>query len=537
VGRRVIRAPYHPANARPPAAFTQAPSTPPRSHYATRPLNNVAQRQRIPAEPLIVALGGGGGGVGRSTVAVELARHFARRGKDVLLVDADLHNPNLHFRLGVPTHELPTQDEPDPEVRPDDWTIRTGRNAPALLSLSRACARPLSSPDLDSRGFVQQLRSTEFELIIIDCAATDDLISTTLFALSDVPIYCASTEPVSVWLATRFARGTMLAAMTVTPAGEHERDAIFDCCEQLPCAWSLDDLTRLAEVEGCPRSLDAVLRTFRPYLLLTQTRESAERELGGPLALAWDYLIGLRPRFLGSIDYDERRWFHLRQDNLTPPLHSLDQGIGVQLEELARRITELAEVDAENPRPHAREKHGGLDVFGVSAQCDPAHIRATYRRLWEGFRRESSVSKHLVSPALRAAILRDLEDANKDVQAWLAEKSPRTGPQPIKRPPEPTHPGVAIQNARQGLALSQRELSLRTKIGLRYLEAIERFEVEALPRPVYLRGYLREVARALALDPDPLLDRYLTALSEARAARILRGARTLPLGDSDPTSE
>ena len=62
--------------------------------------------------------------------------------------------------------------------------------------------------------------------------------------------------------------------------------------------------------------------------------------------------------------------------------------------------------------------------------------------------------------------------------------------------------------------MSLRELSLRTKIGLHYLEAIEAMDVDQLPQPVYLRGYLREIARVLEIPVDSLLDRYLTELAE-----------------------
>jgi flagellar biosynthesis protein FlhG len=56
---------------------------------------------RKPAVPRIVAVGGGKGGVGKSTVAVNLALALARLGHRVTLVDADLGAANLHTMLGV----------------------------------------------------------------------------------------------------------------------------------------------------------------------------------------------------------------------------------------------------------------------------------------------------------------------------------------------------------------------------------------------------------------------------------------------------
>jgi flagellar biosynthesis protein FlhG len=51
--------------------------------------------------PRIIAIAGGKGGVGKSTVAVNLALAIGRLGHRVSLVDADLGAANLHTMLGV----------------------------------------------------------------------------------------------------------------------------------------------------------------------------------------------------------------------------------------------------------------------------------------------------------------------------------------------------------------------------------------------------------------------------------------------------
>jgi flagellar biosynthesis protein FlhG len=57
--------------------------------------------QRKPAVPRIIAVGGGKGGVGKSTIAANLAVALGRLGHRVTLVDADLGAANLHTMLGV----------------------------------------------------------------------------------------------------------------------------------------------------------------------------------------------------------------------------------------------------------------------------------------------------------------------------------------------------------------------------------------------------------------------------------------------------
>ncbi|RLI12272.1 cobalamin biosynthesis protein CobQ [Candidatus Bathyarchaeota archaeon] len=53
-----------------------------------------------------VAVAGGKGGVGKTTVAVNLAVALASRGLSILLADADVDNPNAHVNLGLKAEVL-----------------------------------------------------------------------------------------------------------------------------------------------------------------------------------------------------------------------------------------------------------------------------------------------------------------------------------------------------------------------------------------------------------------------------------------------
>jgi hypothetical protein len=78
-----------------------------------------------------------------------------------------------------------------------------------------------------------------------------------------------------------------------------------------------------------------------------------------------------------------------------------------------------------------------------------------------------------------------------------------------------TTPGGYLRELRRGRGISLRELSLRTKIGLKYLEAIESVDTAIMPRPVYLRGYLREIAQVFDIDETELIDRYFGHLGHS----------------------
>lgn len=73
-------------------------------------------------------------------------------------------------------------------------------------------------------------------------------------------------------------------------------------------------------------------------------------------------------------------------------------------------------------------------------------------------------------------------------------------------------PGAVLASARVRAGLSLSDISERSRIGVPALEAIEADDWEALPAPVYARGFMRLYAREVGLDPDAVIARMDTML-------------------------
>lgn len=68
--------------------------------------------------------------------------------------------------------------------------------------------------------------------------------------------------------------------------------------------------------------------------------------------------------------------------------------------------------------------------------------------------------------------------------------------------------GHVLREARETKGLTLAEVEAQTRINRRFLQALEKGEYFLLPTPVHARGFLRNYARFLHLDPQPLLERY-----------------------------
>jgi cytoskeletal protein RodZ len=92
--------------------------------------------------------------------------------------------------------------------------------------------------------------------------------------------------------------------------------------------------------------------------------------------------------------------------------------------------------------------------------------------------------------------------------------------------------GAELAQARERLGLSREEISSRTKISVERLTAIELEDVAALPPLVYLKGFVREFAAAVNLDPEDTTRRYVAALDDV-AGLMSATVPDLPFAPAD----
>jgi len=65
--------------------------------------------------------------------------------------------------------------------------------------------------------------------------------------------------------------------------------------------------------------------------------------------------------------------------------------------------------------------------------------------------------------------------------------------------------GERIRSCRTDTGVEVNDLAIRTRIGARYLYALEEGNLDDLPGPVFIKGFIRAICKELGSDPLPLL--------------------------------
>jgi cytoskeleton protein RodZ len=92
--------------------------------------------------------------------------------------------------------------------------------------------------------------------------------------------------------------------------------------------------------------------------------------------------------------------------------------------------------------------------------------------------------------------------------------------------------GKMLRDTRERLGLTLEEAERATRIRTHHLEAMERNDWQALPSPVQARGFLRNYADFLGLNPDDVLTEFGQATQPARQPLPVAKAKTRPAEES-----
>ena len=145
----------------------------------------------------IIAIASGKGGVGKTTIALNLGFAMASLKKNVLVVDTDVSLPNLDLYTGLekPLITLLEVLNGSANIQSAIYSIQMGLNIMPCGSSLEA----LRNVDIDKLGdIISELKNSEFDFVILDVPAGLSRFSLLPMTYSDEVILIVNPDPASI---------------------------------------------------------------------------------------------------------------------------------------------------------------------------------------------------------------------------------------------------------------------------------------------------------------------------------------------------
>ena len=182
-------------------------------------------RQPVDGVKNVIAVGAGKGGVGKTTVAVNIAVALAARGSRVALLDGDMYGPNVPIMLGLKT-QLETDGQ---KIVPAE---RYGLQVVSIGFLTQDDAPVIwRGPMLHGaiQQFFRDVRWNDIDYLIVDMPPGTGDIALSLSQSVPVAGAVLVTTPQTVALADTRRAVQMYRKLNIPPIGLLENMSHFEC--------------------------------------------------------------------------------------------------------------------------------------------------------------------------------------------------------------------------------------------------------------------------------------------------------------------
>jgi flagellar biosynthesis protein FlhG len=464
--------------------------------------------------PVVWAVGGGKGGVGKSIVTSSLAIALARRGQRCVLVDADFGGANLHTMLGIRHPRATLSHFLTGEVASLDELRCAGPVANlTLISGSQALLEMANLQHTRKEKLLRHLRQLDVEHVFLDLGAGSAYLVLDLFLAASRGILVVVPEPTSVENAYHFLKAAFFRALRSLLQDSGMRESVTRVLEERTQrrVTSPRQLTlALREVDpAAAQLLEEQAKSFRPMLIVNQARTREHRRIGHDIAIACRDHLGTELEYLGALERDECVRVAVGERHPVVerfPGSPFARDLGLVVERICReRPCEPAgrREDADcTLRPgralRGEEPLAASGLFDEEKDLEPVQEEAACLRVAREIERAAPAAPEL--PVREAA------------SAPLPELDPEAA-------------GAWLRRCRELLGLELATLAQRTRILC--LEAIEQERFEAVPPEPFIRGLVENYARALGVKQPQAAAAAFVARMRIAAQRQRDAAATL----------
>lgn len=259
------------------------------------------------SKSIIISIGGGKGGVGKSTITANIGAILSSKGFRVGFIDADLGGANLHLCLGVKRPSVGLQDflsgkcqnlvqATIPTIIPHSWLISGASDVLELANPNFA----------QKQKIINQLKKLQSDFVLVDLGAGSDSHVTDFFTAFPYGIVVIDGLPTSIENAYGFLKnGTLRGLSRLFPAKSELQNYIKTLTDSRSGKVfpTIEELLRGLNSEfptetGIMRDW---LRTKKVFLILNMVRSNEDIQVGQKFAEIVKKYLSLSVYYVGYV--------------------------------------------------------------------------------------------------------------------------------------------------------------------------------------------------------------------------------------------
>jgi len=256
------------------------------------------------------AIGGGKGGVGKSIVTLMMGASLARKGKKVILVDADLGGSNLHTLAGIryPLYTLAdfigrrVESIEDVLISTPEENLKLICGADDILGI----ANPKST---QKTRLFNHLKKLDADYILLDLGAGTSFTTVDFFLFAPNKIVVFTPQITSIQNAYGFIKASLYRALTNEFRQDYKCKEIIERASKADEGDGIDSIEMLREAfqkigDAEEAKLIKCLEELKIKIIVNMVRESKEREVGNIVSTVAKNYLNLTLEKLGIVQYD-----------------------------------------------------------------------------------------------------------------------------------------------------------------------------------------------------------------------------------------
>ncbi len=263
--------------------------------------------------PQVWAVGGGKGGVGKSTVSTLLAFWLARMGKKTVLMDADFGGANIHTLMGIKS----------PPRTLNDYILKRYNSLEEICidteveNLRLICGAgdvlSMANPHVSQKAkIILNISKLNADYVVLDLGAGTSFNVLDFFLVAHRQIVVLVPQPISIQNAYAFVRNAVYRRLSRLASQQPYLQALIkasmDSENELRLKTIRDFLQTVEDFRGkdVASELRKEIQMITPKVITNMVNGPKDRNAGKVIQLVAEKYLMIHPVDLGGIVYDKQ---------------------------------------------------------------------------------------------------------------------------------------------------------------------------------------------------------------------------------------